>query len=357
MTRSIPPRSRAEAPLTPAPRAPRPARRALLAAGGLGALATLAACSDSRPDAPSGAGSASDAGSAGDAGGGPVTDWTGTPMQVEGVRRVVALDGTGVDVLRELELEPVGAQPMDTVHADAYFGKDSACQAIGGSFFEPAVEQILALRPDLVIGAASVHGALREALGGIPLFLNSFTNAQADENLRRLARLTGRTGEAETAIARWTKTLTAYQPIAEGATGRDTTVLSMYGGATKDIGIDAADSTIGELLSRYTAYPWPKGSEGEGGFVELSVEELVEVDPARIWVLDFGLDPDAPPLLDVLAKRPAWTELSAVRNGTVRSVPGRWWGTTAGTRGQQLYLDEVMPTVYPDSFDGPRSGL
>lgn len=224
----------------------RPARRSLLAAAGFGPLALLAACSDSRPDAAAGA-DGSDAGGAQQ----NVVDWTDTPIRVQDAARVVALDGTGVDVLRELDLEPVGAQAMDTVTAEPYFGKDTACQRIGGTFFEPAVEQILALRPDLVIGAKSVHASLRAALGEIPLFLNAFGSADAGENLTRIARLTGRTAQARTAVQRWERTLAA-------GTGREPAALVLFGAASAAVlnGLVIAVLTLGApadvgLLQQY----------------------------------------------------------------------------------------------------------
>lgn len=136
-----------------------------------------------------------------------------------------------------------------------------------------------------------------------------------------------------------------------GPSSCETSVLSMCGGATQDIGIDALDSAIGAVLADYTAYPWPAAAEGD------SLEEVLAVDPAHIWVLDFGFDRDAPALVESLADNPVWQELTAVQSGTVHTADSDWWGTAAGTRAQQLLLDEVMPAVYAEEFPEPLSGL
>lgn len=293
----------------------------------------------------------------GDAGSGTqitVTDGTGADITLDtAAERVVCLDGSCVDALSELGLMPIAAQPIATALHPSFFGPDADVTAIGGSFFEPNVEEIVAAEPDLVIGSASVHDAIRDALGPVPLYGASFGAEEAPENLMTLARLTGREQEGEQAVQRWQETLEAYGPGQQ----RGLSVLSMYGGATQDIGIDALDSQIGTVIADYTAYPWPAAGEGDSGFLELSLEEVLEVDPDHVWVLDFGFDPDAPPLVESLAQDPVWGELTSVRAGQVHQADSAWWGTASGTRAQQLVLDEVMTTAYPEEFPAPLSGL
>lgn len=280
-------------------------------------------------------------------------DGAGTEIALDGpAQRVVCLDGSCVDALAELGLAPVAAQPIDTARHTGFFGPDAGVEPIGGSYFEPNVEEIVAAEPDLVIGSAAVHGGLRKALGEIPLYGQSFTTEQAPDNLMAIAELTGLESTGEQAVQRWQETMDGYGPGE-----RDVSVLSMYGGATQDIGIDALDSQIGGVLADYTAYPWPEAGEGDSGFLELSLEQVLEVDPEHIWVLDFGFDPDAPPLVESLAEDPVWGELTAVRSEQVHQADSAWWGTASGTRAQQLLLDEVMTTVYPEQFPEPLSGL
>ncbi|MFT4282649.1 ABC transporter substrate-binding protein [Microbacterium sp.] len=312
------------------------------------ALLALAACS-SAPTPPTDPGNPLTAA-------GPVTasDLTGRSISLDApAERVVCLDGTCIDALAELDLVPVASTQMEQVHHPLFFGPDVEVTALGGSFFEPDLEGILAAEPDLVIGSESVHGAIAASLGDVAFYGNALTSVdEAPENLRRIAVLTGREDAAEAAIERYEKTLADYRPGT-----RATSVLSMYGGATADIGIDAGDSTIGELLGRYTSYPWPKASESESGFLEIGLDTILDGDPAHIWILDFGFDPSAEPLVDQLAKERLWTALTAVSTGNVHLADASWWGRTGGTRGQQAILDTVLPAVYPEEFPAPLSAL
>ncbi|WP_166348260.1 ABC transporter substrate-binding protein [Phytoactinopolyspora limicola] len=333
---------------------PRPAISVLAIAVLSIAITACSSDDDGNPGESGNAGpdSSTDVGSGDSAADAPVEveDWSGVTVALDTpAERVVCLDGTCIDALTELELEPVTSLQIDQVQHPYFFGPDVATTALDGTFFEPSIEGIVAAEPDLVIGSAAVHGALRDALGDIPFFgIALETDGDAEDNLRRIATLTGRLDAAETAIERYQATLAAYGPST-----RDTAVLSMYGGATSDIGIDALDSAIGRLLAQYTDYPWPAAQEGDSGFLEIGLEDIVAVDPEQIFVLDFGFDPGAPALVEQLADQPIWSTLQAVRDGNVHVVDNAWWGTTAGTRGQQLYLDVVMPAVYPDEFPEP----
>lgn len=314
-------------------------------------LLSLGACSPAA-GTPTSAGATSGATSAGK--GVTVTDLTGREVSVpKPAARVVCLDGTCIDALAELGLQPVASVQWAQVTSPLFFGPEVSTTKLGGTFFEPDIEGVVAANPELVIGSGGVHAELGKALGGVPLYLNKIaTDEAAIDNLRNIADLTGRREQADAAIEKYRATLAAYKPGK-----RPISALSMYGGATDDIGVDALDSATGRLLARYTNYPWPNAGEGQSGFLEIGLESILKQDPAYIWVLDFGFDPKKKPLLEQLAAQPLWKRLSAVKNGQVYAADSAWWGTTSGTRGQQAVLDTVLPVMYPDEFPKPLSGL
>lgn len=266
--------------------------------------------------------------------------------------RVACLTEICPDILVELGLEPVAIN--DRLSADPrFFGtRANAFQVIGGSFFEPNLEDIAAARPDLVIGLEGVHEGLREALRPIaPLYVvNPLSYTDSIRYLREIGALMGRSVAAEEAVQRFLNKLEDY--VARSPNNR--TALVMWG-SDVNFGIDTQSALTGGLLSRVTGYPWPnpplnQGGSASGG-IQFSLEGVLAVDPDVIFVqtISFvGFQP--PPLSQQFAANPLWRELRAVRNGQIYEVSFGLWSTGRGTRSLGLVLDEAMPLLYPDVF-------
>ena len=102
--------------------------------------------------------------------------------------RVACLTEICPDIMAELGLDPVAVN--DPLSKDPrFFGsRADEFRVIGGSFFEPSLEDIAAAKPDLVIGLGGVHDGLREALRPIaPLYIvNPLTYEDSIHYLREV---------------------------------------------------------------------------------------------------------------------------------------------------------------------------
>ena len=230
--------------------------------------------------------------------------------------------------------------------------KSSDRLVIGGSFFEPSLEDIAAAQPDLVIGLGGVHDGLRDALRPIaPLYIvNPLTYEDSIAYLKEIGAAMGRSAEAGEAAQRFLSKLEDYR----ARSPKDRTALVMYG-SDVNFGIDTEGALTGGLLAEVTDYPWPnppldQGGHASGG-MQFSLEGVLNVDPDVIFVQTIafpGFQP--PPLAEQLAANPLWSELQAVQNGEIHEVSFGLWSTGRGTRSLGLVLDEAMPLLYPDVF-------
>lgn len=266
--------------------------------------------------------------------------------------RVACLTEICPDIMAELGLEPVAVN--DPLSQDPrFFGsRADSFQVIGGSFFEPSLEDIAAAQPDLVIGLVGVHEGLREALRPIaPLYIvNPLTYEDSIRYLKDIGAAMGRPAEAEAAAQRFLSKLEDYR----SRSPKNRTALAMYG-ADVNFGIDTEEALTGGLLAEVTSYPWPNPSPDQGGHasggMQFSLEGVLSVDPDVIFVQTMafpGFQP--PPLAEQLSENPLWGELQAVKNGEVHDVSFGLWSTGRGTRSLGLVLDEAMPLLYPDVF-------
>lgn len=72
-------------------------------------------------------------------------------------RRVVCLTATGVDILAELELMPVGYLSKGIADKPEFYGDTAQHIASVGSWMFPNIHRIKQLQPDLIIGWAFPH--------------------------------------------------------------------------------------------------------------------------------------------------------------------------------------------------------
>ena len=149
--------------------------------------------------------------------------------------RVACLTEICPDIMAELGLEPVAVN--DPLSSDPrFFGsRADEFRVIGGSFFEPSLEDIAAAEPDLVIGLGGVHDGLREALRPIaPLYIvNPLTYEDSIRYLREIGAAMERSAEAEEAAQRFLSKLEDYRTRSP----KDRTALVMYG-SDVNFGID-----------------------------------------------------------------------------------------------------------------------
>ena len=290
-----------------------------------------------------------------------LTDSTGEVLTFETrPERAACLTEICADIMAEIGLEPVAVN--DPLSSDPrFFGsKAEEFQLIGGSFFEPNLEDIAASEPDFVFGLGGVHDGLRDALRPIaPLYIvNPASYEDSIGYLRDVGALMGRADEAEEAVERFLAKLEDYK----ARSPKNRSALVMFG-SDVNFGIDTEGALTGGMLAEVTDYPWPvqpaeQGGHGPGS-TQYSLEGVLSVDPDVIFVqtLAFpGFQP--PPLSEQLKENPLWSELKAVQNGEVHEVSFSLWSTGRGTRSLGFVLDEAMLLLYPDVFgDSASSAL
>jgi iron complex transport system substrate-binding protein len=283
-----------------------------------------------------------------------LVDATGAELRFEKqVDKVVCIVSLCIDILAELGMEPsaIAESGVRTIatQSEFYGEKGKSFASIGGSFFEPNLEDIVTASPDLVIGLMGAHDALRDGLNGVaPLYLaNPKSYADSIEILREIGALTGRSEEATAAAERFIEKLEQ----AKADTPNDKKSLIMYG-SDVNFAIVTDSGLGGTVLKEISAYPWKVGDPAEDpygeGSIPYSLEKLLEEDPDAIFVESYSYSPGTKPLSEQLAELPLWSKLKAVREKKVVEVRSPIWGDGRGTRSLGIMLDEAMAFLYPE---------
>ncbi|MBP1992229.1 ABC transporter substrate-binding protein [Paenibacillus eucommiae] len=285
-----------------------------------------------------------------------VSDATGAKLEfTKKVEKVACVVSLCVDILAELGLEPVaiGESGVRTIatQQEFYGSKGEAFASIGGSFFEPSLEDIVSVKPDLVIGLKSAHDGLRDGLkGAAPIYLaNPKSYTESVEVLETIGKLTGRSAEAEAAKHKFLDKLAQ----AKEKSPKDKKALIMFG-SDVNFAIVADTGLGGTLLKEVTLYPWKVTDPstdpyGDGG-IQYSLEKVLEENPDVLFVESYSYSPGTKPLSEQLAASPLWSKLKAVQNKQVYEVRSPIWGDGRGTRSLGVMLDESMKLTYPDKF-------
>lgn len=285
-----------------------------------------------------------------------IVDDTGESLAFDKpVERIVCVVSLCVDVLAELGMEPaaIGESGVRVIATapEFYGGKGKTFPSIGGSFFEPSIEDLVTAEPDLVIGLKDVHETLREGLKGVaPLFLsNPKDYMESIVFLETMGKLTGRTAEAEAARQKF---LAKLEQAKEKAP-KDKKALIIFG-SDVNFSIITDSGLGGTVLKEISDYPWtienPADDPYGEGSVPFSLEKLLVENPDVIFVESYSYSPGTKSVSEQLAASPIWSKLKAVQNKQVHEVRSPIWGDGRGTRSLGIVLDESLKILYPGLF-------
>jgi len=219
---------------------------------------------------------------------------------------------------------------------------------VGGGWGELNTELLVSLQPDLVL-AAQINTAEQvktlEDLGLTVYYLANPTDMDGlYANLQEVARLTGRQAEADTLIADLQTRVAAVEEVIAPLSYRPL-VFYELDSTDPNAPWTSGPGTFIDLLINM-AGGFNLGSDLEGEWVQVSVEELIAKDPAFILLGDSvwgGVTPDA------VAARPGWEGIAAVENGQVYPFDDN----LVSRPGPRLVdgLEELARLLHPEAFE------
>jgi iron complex transport system substrate-binding protein len=272
-----------------------------------------------------------------------VTDDSGRRVEIpQPVERIVSLNGAHTETLYALELGD------RLVAADSYSDYPSEVQskATLRCWPKPPVEQIVALRPDLVLVLTEDDEFLRRMdalkIPALKLFPQGFDEAL--ERIELIGRVTGAETEAERLTDEMRADAEAVRQRVRGAR-RKRVMFEM----------DAADPARPFVAGKggfYDELLTIAGGENvfadmKPAAVQTSTEQVVARDPEVILLGDTQ-SPVHPQKPEAVGRRPGWGSITAVRRGQVYPVNSERI-TRPGPRLTEG-LEAIARALHPDRF-------
>lgn len=282
-----------------------------------------------------------------------LTDSTNTQIILDKIpERILCIDPICLDILAELGIQPAGVLQNIAGWAqepDMFGEQGKKIPQVGGlRFLEPNLEQIVQLKPDLIIGFP-IHKKIREALKGVvPLYMLATPKTYSDAiaNLKTVGEFTGKNVEAEAAAKKFLDKLATYK----AKSPKNQSIILIQGQETNFTLF--TDKTINCALLNQLANclsPEYDNSDLIFGTIPFSLERLTKLEPDVIFIsYNDETNNDIEEFVNY-SDSPLWQGLTAVKNQRVYKIY-RYRIIVLGTRGLGRMLDLTMPKIYPDVF-------
>jgi iron complex transport system substrate-binding protein len=241
------------------------------------------------------------------------TDSFGHVVKLKGpAQRIVSLAPSNTEIVFAVG---AGAQLAGRDDFSDYPAEAAPVPSIGSLYPQANAEAIVALKPDLILAAGITSpDEIKKLEGlGLTIYVTSFANTLDDiyGDIRAIGALTGHAPEAEALVATMQ---TRAQAVTERVKDAEKPVVFYE--------IDATDpakpwtagpgSFIDQLLT--LAGGVNAGGLASDPYPQLSLEQIAHQDPAVIILGSATFGGQTP---ELVAQRPGWGELSAVKNNRV----------------------------------------
>jgi len=266
-------------------------------------------------------------------------------------KRVVAMSPSVVELVYAVGVVPVGRP------SSADFPEAAKSVPAFGTSYQPNFEEIVAMKPDLIIADAIVQaGPSMDALAKLNVPVYAVRVASFDDvtrGLRVVGALTGNKEAGEREAKKLESKLAEVQAKLP-ATGPSFLVLVAAGPgqfiAEKN---GSYLSDIMKLMKARNLVTTEPDNFRFPGFTDYSPERIVEKNPDIVLTLSLGGPPGTPKTSEALKSNSALSSLKAVKEGRVHEVDPFVYLQSAGPR-VSLILDELPRLLYPNVFAAAR---
>lgn len=231
---------------------------------------------------------------------------------------IVSLSPTGTEMLFAIG----AADQVIAVDDQSNYPAEAMQKPHDLSGFEPNVEAIAALQPDLVIVQDDTLKAQLEKVG-ITVWVGPAATTFDDvySQIEQLGAATGHVGEAAELVSKMQADIKA----AVDAAPKLASPLKMYHELDNTLYSVTSNTFIGQVYALFGLMNIADGAQPGNDYPQLNAEYIVQQNPALVFLADTKCCGESP---ETVAARPGWDQLDAVQHAGVVAidddVASRW---------------------------------
>lgn len=270
-----------------------------------------------------------------------VTDFMGQPVTIEAPpQRVVGMSASITEMLFAIGVTPVGATQ------DIDYPPAATTLPTFGTGYQPDLEALAALEPDLIIGNGQLNMPIMDKLQAIAptLMILTLTPGDVPKNIRTLGQATWHDTESEYLAQSYDGFLSA---MGLAGTAHESPTYVFIVGTLEVPNYGKSETYMGDMARILGATNIADGNADQGpfpGYTQLSTEAVLAADPDFVFTVTLGSDT---PMPESMANDPVWSSLSAVQNGHAIELDNRLYVESPGPR-----FIEAMLKLYDIFYGG-----
>lgn len=263
--------------------------------GGLGVIVAIASCSPNPSPPPNGQNS-------------DIPDTEASSQTTP--QTIVALTSIGADIVHNLAADTlVGIPGSPLLINDSRF---AGLTVVSSGRTEPDLEKIVALKPDLVIGAAGFHDKTLERLTDLEINVLS-ADIKSWKSLKNFTQILATQLNVDP-----TPLVERYDACLARATDSGPTAIVLA--SREPLLSPNKESWAGDFLQKFNVQNLTADLQGQSefqGYITLSPEKVLEMNPEQLYFIDSGdgLEDE----ISQLKTDPFWSQLSAVQSDRVHA--------------------------------------
>ncbi|BDA72588.1 iron siderophore-binding protein [Rivularia sp. IAM M-261] len=260
-----------------------------------------------------------------------------TKIPIKPQRIITLHDSTILDPVLALGVKPIGAaiSPEKGILIRGITNEQAKDIQPVGNAFEPSLEKILMLKPDLIIGREyqkNIYNLLTSIAPTVLVDWGSFSSFQ--DNFRYVAQVLGKDEQAKQVLNNYQARVQEFRRrMGKRLEKIEVSVIGVSGQNIKSLNRDAVFNQIIDDIGVKKSLIQRNQKER---YLQLSIEFLTRYDADVLFVIN---EPNSEPLSYL--KNPIWFQLKAVKNRQVYEVqPSIWFA--GGPLGANMILDDLF---------------